>query len=67
MFGTIAWLVLLGAMAALEGFGRSTGRLLTPSALVARLSRRLPGRIVVFVFWAFVGWHLFARYTVPLH
>jgi hypothetical protein len=67
MYGTIAWLVLLGAAAALESVGRSTGSFVTPSALVGKLSRRLPGRIVVVILWAFVGWHLFARYTIPLH
>jgi hypothetical protein len=31
----------------------------------ARVGSRLPGRIVLVAAWAFVGWHLFARYTVP--
>jgi hypothetical protein len=33
--------------------------------IVSRFWARVPGRIVLVLVWAFVGWHLFARYTVP--
>jgi hypothetical protein len=29
------------------------------------LWRRVPGRILLVVAWGFVGWHFFARYTLP--
>jgi hypothetical protein len=36
------------------------------SELGGRMGSGLPGRIVLLVLWAFVGWHVFSRYTIPL-
>jgi len=63
---TIAWLVLLAAGVLWEiachfSHGRWTGL----TALGAVVASRLFGTLVLIGIWAFIGWHLFARYTLP--
>jgi len=59
----------LGLMVATVGWGvwshRSRGRWTSLAEIGARLGGSLPGRIVLLALWAFVGWHVFARYTIP--
>jgi Family of unknown function (DUF6186) len=66
MAGNIAWAAIAFAGVAWQigctlgwtgkaGIGRVLGR----------LNRRLPGRLLLFGAWAFVGVHIFARYTLP--
>jgi len=66
VIGTIAWLVL-GTTAVVWELGcrRSGGRCSSLGAIGSALWSRLPGSIVLIALWGFVGWHLFARYTVP--
>ncbi|HXQ90688.1 MAG TPA: DUF6186 family protein [Acidimicrobiales bacterium] len=66
MIVTVAWLVL-GATAALWELvcRRSGGRWASLGAIGSAWWQRLPGVIVLIAVWAFVGWHVFARYTVP--
>ncbi len=66
MIGTVAWLALAAAAVALELASRS-GRGWWPSLAVigAGLWSRPVGRGALIAMWAFVGWHVFARYTVP--
>lgn len=66
MAGTVAWLVLLGLGAVWEVVcRRSGGRWTSLGAVGGRLWTHLPGRIILIAVWAFVGWHVFARYTLP--
>ncbi len=63
---SIVWLALVALLLALEVAGRARGaRWYPPSRLAAIVGRRLPGRIALVLIWGFVGWHLFARYTLP--
>ena len=63
---TILWMVLAAAAILWEVVcHRSDGRWTSLTDLGARLGGRLPGRIVLIGIWAFVGWHVFARYTLP--
>lgn len=64
MSGTVIWLVLIGSICVLELLARTTHRVVGPSDLIHQLARRAHGRVALLVFWAFVGWHLFARYTI---
>jgi Family of unknown function (DUF6186) len=68
MNATALWLVVVIAGACIELIGR-----LRPNS-VASLRRGLSmsaehtsGRVLLIVFWLFVGVHLFARYTLPHH
>jgi Family of unknown function (DUF6186) len=63
---TIVWLVLLATGALWEIVCHlSHGRWTSLTALVKAMANRLPGKLVLIAAWAFVGWHLFARYTLP--
>jgi hypothetical protein len=68
MNATALWLGLLALGVLIELVGR-----LCPSR-VASLRRaaslgaeHISGRVILIVFWLFVGFHLFARYTLPHH
>lgn len=65
MIGTAAWtfLALLGVV--LELAARRGARLSRLGSLGSKLAGRRIGRLALYLLWAFVGWHLFARYTVP--
>jgi len=63
---TIVWLALGGTAVALEGVCHaSRSRWTSATSIVRWLWRRLPGRIALLATWAFVGLHVFARYTLP--
>ncbi len=63
---TIAWLVLLAAGVLWEiACYLSHGRWTSLTALGAVVASQLPGTLVLIGIWAFIGWHLFARYTLP--
>ena len=62
---TVVWLALMAAAVAWEvACRRSGGRWADLAAVAARLWSRVPGRSVLVALWAFVGWHVFARYTL---
>lgn len=65
MVATVAWLAILVAALAWEAVGHSTSGWVTLTTMAARLWRNPLGRIAFVAIWAFVGWHVFARYTVP--
>jgi hypothetical protein len=66
MVATVAWLTILGVGAVWELVCHlSGGRWLGLTDIGDRLWTRLPWRLVVIAGWAFVGWHVFARYTLP--
>jgi hypothetical protein len=64
VLGTFGWVAFLAALVVLEIIDRSTHRFVGPSRLAQLLARRAPGRWALAVIWAFVGLHLFARYTI---
>jgi hypothetical protein len=68
MYGTVGWIVLLGAGIVVEVLGRlhvtHTPSLARTGALLAA---RWTPRILLLLFWIFVGLHLFTRYTIPAH
>lgn len=66
MIVTAVWLVL-GAAGVLWELvcRRSGGRWTSLGTIGSALGSRLPGWIALVALWAFVGWHLFGRYTVP--
>ena len=66
MLATAPWSVLLVAGVLLEVLGRlRPNRVSTLNRAVAMIERRVSGRVVLILLWALVGFHLFARYTIP--
>jgi hypothetical protein len=68
MVGSIAWIALFLAVVQIMFFShrRGTGTTAltkTGSAVATRAS----GRVILLLFWIFVGAHLFTRYTLPGH
>ncbi len=65
MVGNILWAALLLSGVALEILARrATKPTVAVSGLVYRMLSHRLGRVVLFVGWVFLGWHLFARYGV---
>jgi len=63
---TVAWVGLIVAVVVLEVLARRHGARLVPlERLAGRLWRRPLGRVVLLGLWAFVGVHVFTRYTLP--
>jgi len=66
MYGTVGWIVLLGAVVIVEVLSRLH---VTHTPSLARtgamLAARLAPRILLLLFWIFFGLHLFTRYTLP--
>ena len=66
MIGDILWFVLLGASVAIEILARLVpAKLASLTEFGSRVTSRRLGRVLLALFWAFVGVHLFARYTIP--
>lgn len=66
MVGTAFWLALLAAGALVEVLGRlRPNRVSTLNRAAAMIEKRITGRAILILLWVFVGFHLFARYTVP--
>jgi hypothetical protein len=66
MVGTTLWLALLAAAVLIEVLGRRRpNRVSSLGRAAAIMERRITGRVVLIVVWVFIGFHLFARYTVP--
>jgi len=64
---TVTWVALIVACAAWEiACHRSGGRWASLVDIIDRVWARLPGRILLVLVWAFIGWHVFARYTLPV-
>ncbi len=64
MIVTACWAALFLGALGLELAARASGRFSTLGALGARLASHRLGLVFLFALWAFVGWHLFARYTI---
>ena len=68
MNATVLWVTFLCVAILIEVLGRRhPRRVATLSRAMSVIARRVPGRVVLIVLWLFVGIHLFARYTIPLH
>jgi hypothetical protein len=66
VIGDVLWFVLFGASVATETLARLVpARFATLADLASRAASRRLGRLLLILFWAFVGVHLFARYTIP--
>ena len=66
MVVTIVWLVLLFAALGWESYSAVINRRwLSLMWVTAAMSRRPSSRLVLIGVWAFIGVHLFARYTLP--
>lgn len=63
---TVLWVALLAAAVAWEIVCRcSGGRWTSLGELAGAMAARRAGLVILLVLWAFVGWHVFARYTLP--
>ncbi len=63
---TVLWLGLIAAGVTWEvRCHRPGSRWSSLSHVVARSWTSMPGRLLLVAVWAFVGWHVFARYTLP--
>jgi uncharacterized protein DUF6186/uncharacterized protein DUF6256 len=59
MIGIIGWAVIFGAFLVWEGLGLAIGQQWpTMSHMLRMLSRPVPGRLVLFGIWLWLGWHL---------
>src|SRR5256885_4346750 len=62
VIGLIGWAVIFGAFLVWEGLGLTVGHQWpTLSHMLRAVTRPLPGRLVLFGLWLWVGWHLFIR------
>ena len=60
--GLIGWALIFGAFLVWEGLGLTLGHQWpTLSHMLRVVTRPLPGRLVLFGLWLWVGWHLFIR------
>jgi hypothetical protein len=66
MLVILSWLSLGVAGVAWEGWCRRAGSPWTSLGdLAARMWNHPLGRLALLTAWTFIGWHVFARYTVP--
>jgi len=62
----VAWLAILATALVWEAVCRRSNRNWTSlKAIAFQLWLKPIGRIAYIAVWAYVGWHVFARYTVP--
>jgi hypothetical protein len=68
MNATALWLVVLIAGAFIELVGRlRPNSVATLRRAVSMGAEHTSVRVLLILFWLFVGFHLFARYTLPHH
>jgi hypothetical protein len=62
---TVTWVALVVVAVAWEvRCHRSDGRWTSLATIASRLWVSRPGRLLLVLVWAFVGWHVFARHGV---
>ena len=62
MAGLIGWALIFGALLVWEGLGLTIGHQWpTLSHMLRTVTRPVPGRLILFGLWLWVGWHLFIR------
>lgn len=64
LIGALSWGVIALSFVLLETLAQKKRGVSRLSDLVTRTRRSLAGRLGLFVIWVFVGWHLFARYSL---
>jgi hypothetical protein len=68
MNATALWLGLLTMGVLIELVGRLRPSSVSSLRRAASLgAEHITGRVILIVFWLFVGLHLFTRYTLPHH
>jgi multidrug resistance efflux pump len=68
MVGTIAWIALFVAIVQIMFFSHTQeSRTATITKTGDAVATRVSGRVILLLFWIFVGVHLFTRYTLPGH
>ena len=66
MLVSIMWLALLGAALTWEVYcSLGDRRWISLTKVAVVIGRTRPGQLLLVAVWGFVGWHLFARYTLP--
>ena len=65
MLATVAWLAIIATAIVWEVVCRSSRGWASLTAIASRLWLNPVGRIAYVAIWAFVAWHVFARYTLP--
>ncbi len=66
MVVSLVWLALLAAGLLWELYcNLVNGRWVSLTRVGAVIARNRAGRLLLVAAWAFAGWHLFARYTLP--
>ncbi|MHB1987661.1 MAG: DUF6186 family protein [Acidimicrobiales bacterium] len=61
----VVWALIGVLVLVAEARARTKDRWCSLAVLGAKIASYRFGRICLVASWAFVGWHLFARYTVP--
>ncbi|MGO9558561.1 MAG: DUF6186 family protein [Acidimicrobiales bacterium] len=61
----LVWLAIAVMAVIVEVVARRGGSYARIGELGRLVTSRRLGRLVLVACWAFIGWHLFARYTVP--
>ena len=65
MTATITWIALLAASLVIEALSRrQSHHIASLSETGAWMATRVLGRALLWIFWIFVGLHLFTRYSV---
>jgi hypothetical protein len=66
MIGTLLW-VAIGVLGVAWGLAARFGLTSWPGLgrVFGRIGARRTGRVVLLLVWAFLGVHVFARYTIP--
>lgn len=68
MAGTIAWIALFVLVVQIMFLShRRESRTATLSKTASAVATKVSGRVILLLFWIFVGVHLFTRYTLPGH
>lgn len=62
---SLVWVALLASGLAWEIYSRVDPRRVSVSRIAAAVGASRLGRVLLIAAWAFVGLHLFARYTLP--
>lgn len=65
MVATVAWLAILATAIVWAAVSHTGSGWASLTTMALRLWRNPLGRIAYVAIWAFVGWHVFARYTLP--
>jgi len=60
-FAVIGWVVIFAALFTWQGIGLARDGWPTMSDMIRAFTRPIPGRVVLFGMWLWLGWHVFIR------